>query len=248
MDKLGDIPITDLPVSNLAELQFFSTQAHKCSYLPDQLASTAFLNPKQRIDPSVYAQLSDLGFRRSGRHIYKPHCQNCSACIPIRIPVSEFKPNRNQKRTWKRNQDIETYEVSTIDTQEHFQLYENYIEQRHFDGDMYPPSVEQFTSFLAEPSIGTRFFEFRLNEKLLAVSVTDNLENGLSAVYTYFDPNEDKRSLGTLAILFLIQVAKAKQLPSVYLGYWIKESSKMCYKSKFRPLEIQHEGRWLRVP
>ena len=232
----------------LQELQFFQTQPHDCSYLPEYSATTAFLNPNQQIDLNVFSQLADYGFRRSGTHIYKPLCQNCQACVPVRIPVHQFKPNKSQKRTWKRNQDLLIRTVSTIDTDEHYFLYNAYIEARHADGDMYPPSRDQFTTFLSDNSFNTQFIEFRVDDKLIGVSVYDNMVNGLSAVYTYFDADENKRSIGTLAILFLIQLAKSHNLPSVYLGYWIKESPKMRYKSNFRPLELLHDGQWLYVP
>ncbi len=234
-------------ISELESLQFFQTQPHKCSYLSEQSAATVFLNPKQTIDKALYSQLSEYGFRRSGKHIYKPLCQNCTACIPIRIPVELFKPNRQQKRAWKRNQDLSSHIVYSIDTDEHYALYERYINERHADGDMYPPSREQFESFLTNEWNSTRYYEFRNNGKLIALSVADMMDNGISAVYTYFDPDENKRSLGTYSILFLIEQAKQQQLPAVYLGYWIKSSPKMNYKSAYRPLEIQDGTKWLLV-
>ncbi len=248
MGKYDDkIETLEEPVTRLESLQFFQTQPHKCSYLPEKSATTAFLNPQQSIGPEIYAQLADYGFRRSGQHIYKPLCQDCNACVPIRIPVEHFKPTRSQKRTWKYNQDINITAVETIDTEEHYQLYARYINQRHADGDMYPASAEQFQSFLAEPWLSTVFYEFRLDGKLIATAVTDMMDNGISAIYTYYDPLENKRSLGRLAILFLIQLAKKQQLPCVYLGYWIQDCHKMEYKARYRALEIHHNGQWLRV-
>lgn len=234
-------------VFDLESLQFFQTQPHACSYLKDKTASTVFLNPKQHINRALYSQLSEYGFRRSGTHIYKPLCEACNACIPMRIPVDLFTRSRSQKRIWKRNQDLEVSCVNRIDTPEHFALYEKYIRIRHKDGDMYPPSESQFQNFLGSPWPCVAYYEFRCKGELVATAVADIMDNGLSAVYTYYDPEEDKRSLGSFAILYLVTDAKKRQLPSVYLGYWIKNSSKMNYKSTYRPLEIQSGNRWVQV-
>ncbi len=232
-------------VTDLESLQFFQTQAHPCSYLDGQSASTVFLSPKQRIDRALYSQLSDYGFRRSGLHIYKPLCDDCNACVPMRVPAELFKPSRSQKRTWKRNHDIVVSTTDSIDTDEHYALYEHYINERHRDGDMFPPTKKQFLSFLGSDWHSACFYEFRVEGKLIATSVADVMDNGISAVYTYYDPSEHKRSLGSYAILYLIQEAKKLHLRNVYLGYWIKQSDKMNYKSDYRPLEIQSGDRWL---
>jgi len=234
-------------ISDIESLQFFQTQAHSCSYLEDQTASTVFLNPKQHINRALYAQLSEYGFRRSGTHIYKPLCADCKACIPMRIPANLFKPSRSQKRIWKKNQDVRIHTIDSIDTEEHYALYENYINLRHKDGDMYPPNREQFQSFLTLPWHSTCYYEFRVDDRLIATSITDVMDNGISAVYTYYSPEQDKRSLGGFAILYLIEEAKRLNLPSVYLGYWIKKSKKMNYKSTYRPLEIQSGSDWILV-
>ncbi len=241
------IKLIEQPTSELESLQFFQTQPHTCSYLSNQSATTVFLNPQQKLDQALYSQLSEYGFRRSGKHIYKPMCEDCHACIPIRIPVSLFKPKRQHKRTWKRNQDLTISVVRSIDTDEHYALYQSYINERHADGDMFPPSKEQFKSFLANHWPSSRYFEFRFEGKLIATSVADVLGNGISAVYSYYDPCEQPRSLGTFIILYLIDQAKQLQLPSLYLGYWIKSSPKMNYKSTFRPLEVQDGASWLLV-
>lgn len=234
-------------ISDLDSLQFFQTQPHACSYLDNETASTVFLSPKQTITQSLYAQLSEYGFRRSGTHIYKPLCADCSACVPMRIPVALFTPSRSQKRTWKRNSDITAHITENIDNDEHYALYQHYINERHKDGDMYPPSLEQFRSFLASEWHSCRYYEFRVNGELIACSVADIMDNGVSAVYTYYNPREEKRSLGGFAILYLVNQAKKYHLDSVYLGYWIKESNKMNYKSAYRPLEIQSGDRWVLV-
>jgi arginine-tRNA-protein transferase len=241
------ISVVEETVAELESLQFFQTQPHKCSYLSDQTAATVFLNPKQNIDNALYSQLSEYGFRRSGRHIYKPLCADCNACVPMRIPVQLFVPNRQQKRTYKRNADLSVHIVDSIDTEEHYQLYERYINLRHADGDMYPPSQDQFRNFLTNEWKSTRYYEFRHEGRLVATSVADIMDNGISAVYTYYAPEEKKRSLGSFVILYLIEQAKKHHLPAVYLGYWIKSSPKMQYKSSYRPLEIQNGEQWLLV-
>ncbi|MGH1485930.1 MAG: arginyltransferase [Cellvibrionaceae bacterium] len=241
------INVIEENVAELESLQFFQTQPHKCSYLDDQTAATVFLNPKQSIDKALYSQLSEYGFRRSGQHIYKPLCADCNACVPMRIPVQLFEPNRQQRRTLKRNQDLTVEVVSSIDTEEHYKLYERYIAERHSDGDMFPPSQEQFRNFLTNEWQTTRYYEFRDQGRLIATSVADVMDNGISAVYTYFAPEEKRRSLGSFVILYLIEQSKKYHLPSVYLGYWIKTSTKMQYKSAYRPLEIQNGEQWLLV-
>lgn len=232
-------------MTEFTELKFYATQAHACSYLPDQKATTLFLDPRQAIDTPMYAQLSEMGFRRSGEHLYRPHCQHCQACIPARIPTTHFRPNRQQKRILKRNLDLQVRAVRPQLSEEYYALYARYIEQRHADGDMYPPSREQFNGFLVSNLPFCVFFEFRIAERLLAVAVTDVLPNGLSAVYTFFDPSEERRSLGRLAILWQIAEASRRDLPAVYLGYWIRNCRKMSYKSEYRPLELYVNQRWV---
>lgn len=231
-------------MTELAHLKFYATQAHDCSYLPDQQATTLFLDPRQRFDAQTYADLSELGFRRSGEHLYRPHCQNCQACIPARIPCADFQPSRQQRRILKHNQDLSVHAVRPTFRDEYYDLYSRYIEVRHADGDMYPPSREQFITFLLSDHPFSVFFEFRLQERLVAVAVTDVLPNGLSAVYTFFDPDEEKRSLGRLAILWQVAEARRRSLPAVYLGYWIRDCRKMRYKSEYRPLELYVNRHW----
>lgn len=232
-------------MSSASELKFFSTTAHKCSYLPEEQATTLFADPKSELDPHLYSELSDLGFRRSGNYIYRPHCGACKACVPVRIPARAFQPNRQQRRTWTRNQDLTVIERPAEFIPEHYALYEAYIIGRHQDGDMYPPSVEQYVSFLTSEWSNTTFLEFRKGDQLLAVSVCDWLENGISAVYTFYAPEEHSRGLGTFAILWQLEECRRRGLASLYLGYWIKRCRKMSYKVAFRPLEILVNSEWL---
>ncbi len=232
-------------MTSLARLKFYATQPHPCSYLPDEQATTLFLDPSQPMDVQVYAELSEMGFRRSGDHLYRPHCQRCSACIPARIPANALLPSRQQKRIIKRNSDLKVQAVRAGFTEEYYSLYATYIEKRHADGDMYPPSREQFNTFLVRDLPFNRFYEFRLDGRLLAVAVTDVLPNGLSAVYTFYDPNEERRSLGRYAILWQVAEAARLGLKAVYLGYWIKNCRKMNYKTEYRPIELLVSQRWI---
>lgn len=234
-------------MTDLAHLKFYATQPHPCSYLPEEQAVTLFLDPQQPIQPDTYSQLSELGFRRSGEHLYRPHCTQCRACVPARIPAADFVPNKQQLRILKRNHDLQVTTRRPVMTEEIYQLYSRYIIARHSDGDMFPPSREQFQSFLVSEDAFCEFNEFRLDGRLLAVAVTDRLSNGLSAVYTFFDPDESRRSLGRYAILWQIEQARRSGLPAVYLGYWIRNCRKMNYKTEYRPLEMLINQRWIRV-
>ena len=231
-------------MTELARLKFYATQPHPCSYLPEEQATTLFLDPSQPMDVQVYAELSEMGFRRSGDHLYRPHCQRCTACVPARIPADQFIPNRQQRRILKRNADLTVTAARPAFKEEYFDLYRRYIETRHADGDMYPPSRDQFSTFLVRDLPFSRFYEFRLQGRLMAIAVTDLLPNGLSAVYTFYDPTEERRSLGRFAILWQIGETARQGLQAVYLGYWIAQSPKMAYKSRFAALEILQEGEW----
>ena len=226
-------------------IRLFLTEPHTCSYLKDNQATTAFVDPAIDIDPHLYSQLSDMGFRRSGKYVYVPRCEDCNACLPARLVVNDFKPNRQQKKCNRRNKDLTVWVTTDIDETEHYPLYERYITERHADGDMYPPSRSQFKDFISDLWRNSRIIEVRLGDELLAAGVVDVLDNGLSAVYIYFSCKYPQRSLGTYTILAHIMLAKQMRLPYVYLGYWIKSSPKMAYKSNFRPLEILKDGEWV---
>lgn len=231
-------------MSNLRTLVFFATPPHDCSYLPDREATTMFVDPRAQVDKKLYSQLTALGFRRSGSHYYRPHCEACNACVPVRLKVADFKPDRSQRRVLARNQDLTCRLVPATYTERYYQLYAHYIKQRHFDGDMYPPSREQFTSFLVEGATDSWFIEMYLDDRLIGLAATDLLDDGLSAIYTVFDPAEEQRSLGTFAILWQIEEAHRRGLPHLYLGYWIEECRKMNYKTRFRPIEALRDGHW----
>lgn len=231
--------------SQAITLRFYKTLPHTCSYLDDQEATTLFLDPQEIITTEVYDALNQRGFRRSGQHLYRPQCSFCNACQSVRLNIAGFKPSRQQQRTLKRNQDLSWQVVPTLFKHEHYQLYEHYINQRHADGDMYPANEEQFRSFLLVDKAWASLVEFRNpTGKLVAVAAIDQLKDGLSAIYTFFDPEEKKRSLGVFAILWQLQQAKHLQLPYLYLGYWIKACKKMNYKQDYQPLEIFDQHIW----
>ncbi len=232
---------------DLHKIQLYLTEPHPCSYLSDKQATTAFVDPKHPIDTATYSHLSTIGFRRSGQYIYAPRCASCKSCIPVRVPVVGFQPTRSQKRCLKRNSDICATIETDINLNEHYSLYQKYIDTRHSDGDMYPATMAQYRDFIGKPWECSRFIEFRLGKKLVACAVSDWLDDGLSAIYTYYDPDLSLRSLGTLAILRQIEITREQALDYLYLGYWIRDSAKMTYKSKFRPSELYIENRWLRI-
>jgi len=234
-------------MTDLSTLKLFATQPHPCSYLEGEEATTVFVDPEAKIDRGLYSQLSLLGFRRSGAHLYRPQCSSCQACMSCRIPVTIFKPNRSQRRCWQKNQDITIGVAERIDTLEHYSLYSRYIESRHQDGDMFPPSEEQYKAFLTSEGGSTQYLEFRLYGELVGVSVCDQLDDGLSAVYTFYAPEHHERSLGKFAILAQIHKAHTLGLGYVYLGYWIKQCEKMNYKIQYRPLELLINRRWMRL-
>lgn len=244
---LGTFVRVEGVVTDLAQLKFFATPPHSCSYLDDRKATTLFVDPAAEIDNGMYSALSALGFRRSGRHVYRPHCEGCSACIPVRIPAEEFSRRRSQARVWRRNEDLRVEISPARITDENYELYARYIIRRHRDGDMFPPSPDQFRSFLLCEWSETLFVEFRANDRLVAVAVTDQVSDGLSAIYTFYDPDLPRRSLGVYAILWQLQYARDTGREHLYLGYWIKQCQKMSYKTDYRPLQMFVGERWISI-
>lgn len=232
---------------DIANNQFFVTPSHACSYLDNREATTLFLDPRETISASGYQLLSENGFRRSGGHLYRPHCKLCSACMATRIPVMDFAPKRRQRRTLNRNQDLVISLERADYTPSVYALYERYIEARHHDGDMYPPSADQFRSFLLSQWADTFFLCSYLGTELVAVAVTDRQPRGLSAIYTFFEPELESRSLGAYSILQQIKLCERWAVPYLYLGYWIRDSAKMRYKLDYRPVEVLTNGRWIKM-
>lgn len=229
----------------MSEIRLYATPPHQCSYLQDKTATTVFVDPDANLDVDSYQRLSEFGFRRSGNHFYRPNCDDCQACVSVRIPVHQFSPSRTQKRCLKRNEDLTMRPLKRLSLERHYPLYQRYIEQRHRGGDMYPPSRSQFVSFLANGHPSTRFYEFSdENDQVVAVAVSDELDNHLSAVYTFFDPEQDQRSLGRFCILSQIERCKELGLRYLYLGYWVEDCRKMNYKTDYQPLELLNENGW----
>lgn len=227
-------------------IKLYATYPHPCSYFKDREARTVFVDPQSPVDNRLYSELSRQGFRRSGSHIYRPDCAACQQCIASRIPVASFKGNRRQRRTLRRNQDLRV-ELRSQMAEEAYPLYQRYINQRHRDGDMYPPSREQFEQFLCDNIDSSRYACFYLADQLVAVAVLDVMQDGLSAIYTFFEPELPRRSLGVLAVLWQIEYCRQQQWPYLYLGYWIRDCEKMRYKTDYRPIELYISKRWVRL-
>lgn len=225
-------------------IQLYLTAEQECSYLPDRMASNIVPDPNLDMEMPIYSQLIQLGYRRSGDHVYKPHCNGCDECRPCRIPVKEFTPKKNQRRCLKRNQDLSLNMVKACFTDEYFQLYSDYLNARHTEGGMANPMPADFENFLYSEWSNSYFFEIRKDERLLAVAVTDVTPSGLSAVYTFFDPEESKRGLGNFCILVQIQQARHLKLEHLYMGYWIQNCQKMQYKALFKPMEVFINDLW----
>ena len=230
--------------ANLREIKVFTTFPHRCSYLPEKEATTLFVDPRQRITPELYTELSLMGFRRSGDHIYRPHCHSCNACAAARVVADEFVPSRSQRRVINANADLRLKITDSVIDDEAYELYERYIMEKHADGDMFPPDREQYESFLNNSLGCTQYFRLYDKDQLVCVAVSDQMLDGLAAIYTFYDPELDKRSLGTFAVLLQISQAKKLGLPFVYLGYLIDGCRKMSYKTRFKPLEMLSNGRW----
>lgn len=229
-------------------IRLFQTLEHPCGYWPERRARDLIIDPADPQLPGVYAQAMAMGFRRSGGHVYRPHCAGCRACVSVRIPVRDFRPNRAQRRCLARNADLELRIVAARRTRENFALYRQYLDGRHRGGGMDDPTPENFDAFLACPWSPTQFMELRLEGRLVAVAVTDVVPDALSAVYTFYDPALAARGLGTYAILRQVQRAREDGRGYVYLGFWIDGHPKMAYKRGFQPLEFLDGPHWRPLP
>ena len=224
------------------------SQEHNCSYLSDEKATTTYVHPNLVLNSRIYSSLLQKGFRRSGTHLYSPSCERCDQCISVRIAASQFSPNRAQRRALSANQDISVSILSPTFDDEHLLLYQSYLSNRH------PSAIEEFHTansyreFLTANWCDTVSLEFRLRSELVGVTIIDTLANELSAVYTFYSPTYKRRSLGRFAILKTIQFAQENGIEWVYLGYWIRKSKKMRYKSEYRPQEYFVRGQWVESP
>ncbi|MBF0180222.1 MAG: arginyltransferase [Magnetococcales bacterium] len=233
------------PPTDHIELELFQTKPHECGYLADRDAATLFVNPDTQMDMSRFEFLLAIGYRRSGNIVYRPRCDGCNACIPVRVPVEGFRASRSLRRIRDRNQDLTIHPEEPVFNEERFDLYLRYLAGRHAQGPMTNSSPEDFQDFLLSDWCRTSFVDFRLQGRLVMTAVIDRLEHSLSAVYTFFDPQERERGLGTFAVLWEIAEARALGMHWLYLGYWIAESHKMSYKARFQPLEAYRQRQWL---
>lgn len=232
--------------SGCSRPSLYLTKTHPCAYLERRFARNLFVDPRAEMTGRLYERLLGVGFRRSGAHIYRPACLPCERCVPLRIPVARFAPNRSQRRAVRRNADLVVREYPAVFDPEHYALYATYVSSRHAGSTMAEnPTPESYHDFLLAPWGGeSRLLELRLGARLLGVAVTDCLANALSAVYTYFDPSLGARALGTYAILCQIDLARRLDRSYLYLGYWIEECRKMSYKEGYRPVQALMGGYW----
>lgn len=231
-------------LANEIELQFYETAPHTCSYLQERESRSLVVTPVHLVTTEPYGHLVRQGFRRSGHYTYRPQCNPCHACIPVRIPVAQFKPNRTQRRVSKQHQHLTAREVPLALHDEHFELYQRYQSSRHTGGGMDQDTTEQYEQFLLQSQVDTRLIEFRDGAHLRMVSIIDCLADGLSSVYTFYDPDTPHASFGTYGILWQIDACQRIAREHLYLGYWIGQSQKMNYKRHYTPLQGLVDGQW----
>ncbi|HEY4530180.1 MAG TPA: arginyltransferase [Luteimonas sp.] len=231
-----------------APLRLFHTAEHACGYWPERAARDLVLDPGDPRLAEAYPRALSWGFRRSGDLVYRPHCHGCRACVPVRIAVDAFVPDRSQRRCLARNADVQARILPAAENGERFELYRRYLTGRHAGGGMDEHGRTEFAQFLVGSWSQGRFLELRVDGRLVAVAVTDLVEDALSAVYTFYDPAESARGLGTLAILHQIEWARRDRRRHLYLGYWISGHRKMDYKRRFQPLEHFDGRTWSPLP
>ncbi|MBX2849410.1 MAG: arginyltransferase [Acidiferrobacterales bacterium] len=225
-------------------IRLFETVIDDCPYLDDKKSASILVDPDHKVEPALFSMLSRSGFRRSGNMLYAPKCPDCNACVSVRIPAARFKASRGQRRVWRKNLDITVTIEDVTFQQEHFDLYLKYQQQRHADSSMCDDDPQKYIGFIESNYAASKFLCMHLDDELIGISVLDQFDGGLSAVYTFFDPDFSNRSLGTFAILYSVKLARMHDIAFVYLGYWIDQSQKMDYKRQFKPLQGFIDKKW----
>jgi arginine-tRNA-protein transferase len=226
-------------------IPFLVTTEVPCPYLPDRQERKIITELSGGNAPELFELLSHAGFRRSHGIAYRPACAGCQACVPVRIPTAQFQRSRWHRRIWRRNDYLTAEICDNLPTREQYDLFAEYLEARHSDGEMVGMGPQDYSSMVADSPVDTRLVEFRDSDQTLkACCLTDWGKDGISAVYSFFDPDRAPDSLGSYIILWLIEAAVQHQLPYVYLGYWVAGSRKMAYKARFAPLEAYGSAGW----